>query len=124
MDEMDKRKKVWERVLGRRAVSEIYSDYFSFEEEKLFSCADTYANCKPDSSWEQLIQELYECSELAAAKEAKAFLQQKGGWYMHAVSLLILIIVCVLLSTCHSDILSYLSITTLTLRGWTKGGAS
>ena len=112
VDIVDKRKKVWERVLGRRAVSEIYSDYFSLEEEKLYSCADTYANCKADSSWEQLVQELYECSELVAAKEAKAFLQQKGGWYMDAVSPLILITACVLLSMCHySDIVSYPSIT-------------
>ena len=76
---VDKRRSTWERVLGRRAVSGIYGDYFSLEEEKLYLCADTYANCKDDSSWEQLVQELYECSELLAAKEAKAFLQQKGG---------------------------------------------
>jgi hypothetical protein len=77
---VDKRRRVWEEVLGRRAVEEIYSSYHSSEEEKLHSCADTYANCKPDSSWEELLRLLYDCGEMAAAKEAKTFLQQKGGW--------------------------------------------
>ena len=70
---------MWEEVLGVSAVKEIYSSHSS-EEKKLHSCADTYATCKPDSSWEDLAQELYHCGEMAAAKEAKAFLQQKGGW--------------------------------------------
>jgi hypothetical protein len=76
-----KRRQVWEGVLEREAVEEIYSSHFS-EEEKLHSCADTYANCKPDSSWEELVRELYNRGEMAAAKEAKAFLQQKGGWFI------------------------------------------
>ena len=76
---MDKRRGVWEEVLGGRAVEEIYSSHSS-EEKKLHSCADTYATCKPNSSWEDLVQWLYDYGEMAAAKEAKAFLQQKGGW--------------------------------------------
>ena len=76
---VDKRRQVWELVLGKGAVEKIYSNHSS-EEEKLHSCADTFATCKPDSSWEELAQELYDCGEMTAAKEAKAFLQQKGGW--------------------------------------------
>ena len=77
---VDKRRRVWEEVLGRRVIGEIYSNH-SNEEDKLHSCADTYVNCKPDSSWEELVRKLYYyCVEMAAAKEAKAFLQQKGGW--------------------------------------------
>ena len=76
---MDKRREVWEEVLGGNAVEEIYSNHSS-EEEKLHSCADTYVTCKPDSSWEGLVQRLYDYGEMAPAKEAKAFLQQKGGW--------------------------------------------
>ena len=76
---MDKRREVWEEVLGGNAVEVIYSNHSS-EEEKLHSCVDTYVTCKPDSSWEDLAQELYDRGEMAAAKEAKAFLQQKGRW--------------------------------------------
>ena len=75
---------MWENVLGGRAVVEIYSSHSS-EEEKLHSCADTYVTCKPDSSWEHLVQELYDYGEMAAAKEAKAFLQQEGGWLIYVV---------------------------------------
>ena len=77
---MDERREVWEEVLDEDAVKEIYSSHYSSKEEKLHSCADTYVACKPDSSWEDLAQELYDRGEMAAAKEAKAFLQQKGGW--------------------------------------------
>ena len=76
---LKKRRRVWERVLGEGAVEEIYSSHSS-EEEKLRSCADIYVTCKPDSSWEGFFRRLYDCDEMAAAKEAKAFLQQKGGW--------------------------------------------
>ena len=76
---MDKRRGVWEEVLKRSVVEEIYSSHSS-EEEKLHSCADIYVTCKPDSSWKDLVQTLYYYGEIAAAKEAKAFLQQKGGW--------------------------------------------
>ena len=88
---VDKRRRVWERVLVEGAVEEIYSSHFS-EEEKLHSCADIYVTCKPHSSWKELFQNLYNYGETAAAKEAKTFLpwkgQQKGGWLM-------LYIVCV-----------------------------
>ena len=82
---VDKRRGVWAEVLGSEVVEEIYCSHSS-EEDKLHSCADTYVNCKPDSSWEELVQKLYyDCGEMAAAKEAKAFLQQKGGWYVYVV---------------------------------------
>ena len=81
---VERRRRVWEEVLRKRAVEEIYSSHFS-EEDKLHSCADTYVTCKPDSSWEDLVRVLYYCGEMAAAKEAKAFLQHKGGWYMYVV---------------------------------------
>ena len=77
---VDKRRQVWESVLGEGAVEEIYSCHSS-EEEKLHSCADIYVTCKPDSSWEELVMRLYYgYGEMAAAKEAKTFLQQRGGW--------------------------------------------
>ena len=68
---------MWRKVLGERATEKIYSSHSS-EEEKLHSCADIYVTYKPGSSWGQLVQELYLYGEMAAAKEAKAFLQQNG----------------------------------------------
>ena len=75
---VDKRRQVWETVLGWEAVEEIYNSHSS-EEEKLHSCADSYTS-KPDSSWEDLVRWSYRYGEMAAAKKAKSFLQQKGEW--------------------------------------------
>ena len=78
---MDKRKPVWEEVLGEEAVYGIYSGNSS-EEENLHSCA-IHFTCKPNASWEELVKVLYyDHGEIAAAREAKAFLQQKGGWLL------------------------------------------
>ena len=73
---MDKRRSLWEGVLEELAVEKIYSSHSS-EEERLHYCAETYS-AKPDSSWEELVKFLYYKDEMAAAKKAKAFLQQKG----------------------------------------------
>ena len=74
-----KRRELWQKVLSWEAVREIYSSHSS-EEEKLRSCGDIYVTCAPDSSWEKLVRRLYDYDEMAAAKEAKAFLVQvKGG---------------------------------------------
>ena len=74
---MDKRRQLWEKVLGERAVEEIYSSHSS-EEERLQYCSETYLTAKGNSSWEDLVQNLYYSGELPAAKKAKTFLQQKG----------------------------------------------
>ena len=76
---VDKRELVWKGMLQTKAVEEIYSDHSS-EEEKLHSCADAYVNSKPVSFWETLVEVLYWYGEMAAAKKAKSFLQQKGEW--------------------------------------------
>ena len=75
---MDKRRQLWEEVLRESAVvEEIYSSHSS-EEERLQYCSETYATAKLNSSWEELVQWLYYNDELAAAKKAKTFQQQKG----------------------------------------------
>ena len=75
---MDKRRQAWERVLEEEAVvEEIYSSHSS-EEERLQYCSETYVTAKVNSSWEDLVQNLYYSGELPAAKKAKTFLQQKG----------------------------------------------
>ena len=75
---MDKRRRVWERIFNHpQVVEEIYSSHSS-EEERLHSCAATYVTCAPSICWEEFVQELYVSIEMAAAKEAKAFLQHRG----------------------------------------------
>ena len=71
---------VWWTVLGQKAVEEIYTNHSS-EKERLYSCAG-HLVCKHDTSWKDghLVQQLYYCNEMAAAKEAKVFLQRKGRW--------------------------------------------
>ena len=64
-------------VLRERAVEEIYSSHSS-EEERLQYCSETYVTAKVNSSWEDLVKKLYLHGELAAAKKAKTFQQQKG----------------------------------------------
>ena len=71
--------------MGKHATNKIYRDYpFSSQEEQiLYACAETYVTCKLDSCWEQLNQESYDLSEMAAAKEAKCFMKQKGElWFI------------------------------------------
>ena len=75
---VDNRREVWKGIFNHdQVIEEIYNSH-SREEEKLHSCADIYVNCAPSMCWEELVEELYDCDEMAAAKEAKAFLQHKG----------------------------------------------
>ena len=79
----ERRRKVWGKVLEWNDVSpdsyldEVDTNY-STEKEKTNVLADVYINSRPDSSWEHLVETLYYAGELAAAKEAKSFLQQNG----------------------------------------------
>ena len=79
----DKRRKVWEEVLKwdhtpYSYLDEVYTKYTT-DKEKTHALADAYINIRPESSWQYLVKTLYDESELAAAKEAKPFLQQNGG---------------------------------------------
>ena len=77
-----RRREVWEEVL--RWESHIPLFYFNevtkytTDKEKTHALADVYVNSRPESSWQHLVQTLYAEGELAAAKEAKSFLQQNG----------------------------------------------
>ena len=79
----ERRKKVWGKVLDLDGATpssyldEVYSKYTTAE-EKTHALADVYVNSRPGSSWQILFQTLYDESELAAAVEAKSFLQQNG----------------------------------------------
>ena len=80
-----KRREVWECVLyycGSTPsfyLDEIYTKN-TIDEEKTHALAYVYVNSRPESSWQHLVRILYGDSELAAAKEAKPFLQQNGRW--------------------------------------------
>ena len=79
---MDKRRRVWERVLGdgeESHVEEIYSSHSS-EKDKTHACSDIYANCRPESSWEHLTSLLYEEDEMTAVDQARPFLPPTGKW--------------------------------------------
>ena len=81
-----RRRKVWKSVLKSDYMYDNPSSYldkvylkYSMAEGKTHALADVYVNSRPDSSWQHLVQTLYAESEMAAAKEAKPFLQQNGG---------------------------------------------
>ena len=82
-----RRRKVWEMVLRlsywlvtpSSYLDEVYLKY-STAKEKTHALADIYVNSRPDSSWQHLVQTLYDEGEMAAAKEAKPFLPQPIGW--------------------------------------------
>ena len=74
---------MWRKVLKwLHRIPDSYLDEvdtnYSTEKEKTNVLADAYINSKPHSSWGHLIEVLYDAGELAAAKEAKSFLQQNG----------------------------------------------
>ena len=79
----EKRREVWEEVLRWEYhtpgsyLDEVDTKYIT-EKEKTDVLADVYINSRPDSSWEHLVESLYGNNEVAAAKEAKSFLQQNG----------------------------------------------
>ena len=95
-----RRRKVWERMLKcdygtpSSYLDEVYLKY-STAEEKTHALADVYVNIRPHSSWQDLIQILYDESELAAAKEAMPFLQRPiiiGGLRVNCVHIYVSIL--------------------------------
>ena len=74
---------MWRKVLRWRGhtpdsyLDEVDTKYTT-EKEKTNVLADVYINSRPDSSWKHIVETLYKKNEVAAAKEAKSFLQQNG----------------------------------------------
>ena len=51
----------------------------STTKEEIRECVDLYLNCSPyEPSWKDIASALYDRGEMAAAREAKTFLQQNG----------------------------------------------
>ena len=82
---VDNRRQLWGKVFryDEDVVAQI-SDSHSSDEENLCSLSDIYVNCRPDSSWEELVCCLHENGEMAATEIAKAFLPPKGKQSMHS----------------------------------------
>ena len=82
-EDEEKIREVWEEVLvwnccvPESYLNEVESKY-STTREKTSDIADVYVNSYPEPSWERLVNGLYCCGEMAAAKEAKSFLQKNG----------------------------------------------
>ena len=76
-----RRREVWEKVLmwDSRTPSSYLDEVYSSDKEKTPVLADVYVNIRPESSWQHLVETLYHHGEVAAAKEAKSFLQHNGG---------------------------------------------
>ena len=77
-------REVWKKILewkyhnpGSYLDDICNAKYTSDEETRIL--ADVYVNSRPKSSWEHIVQILYYEGELAAAKQAKSFLQLNGG---------------------------------------------
>ena len=68
----------WDFTTPFSYLDEVYTKYTT-DKEKTHALADVYVNSRPESSWQHLVQALYAKGELAAAKEAKSFLQHNGG---------------------------------------------
>ena len=87
-----RRREVWKSVLTwldmdffplvpYSYLDEVYTKCTT-DEEKTHALADVYINSRPESSWQHLVQTLYDEGELASAKEAKSFVQQNGGRFI------------------------------------------
>ena len=77
------RRKVWTEVLmfnlviPKSYLDEVYTKYTG--DGVTHTLADVYIYSGPESSWQHLLSTLYRNCEMAAAKEAKTFLQQQNG---------------------------------------------
>ena len=74
---------MWEKVLKldyftpMSYLDEVYTKYT--DDGVTHVLANVYVNSRPDSSWQDLHGGLYRHGEMAAAKDAKTFLQQQNG---------------------------------------------
>ena len=77
---IDKRKQVWNGLLGWGEISHVEKVYYSHftQKEKTHACSDMYVNCCPKSSWEHLTSLLYEEDEMTAVDQARPFLPPRG----------------------------------------------
>ena len=85
MSNEHRRREVWQEVLRweyaapSSYIDEVYTQLNTSAREKTQALSDVYVNIRPESSWQHLVGILYRRCELAAAKQAKSFLQHVIG---------------------------------------------
>ena len=74
----DRIMEVWNWLWVPESLVKMITGNLSTTKEKTRACVDLYLNCHPESAWETITSALYECGEIAAAREAKTFHHQNG----------------------------------------------
>ena len=69
----------WGGATPSSYIDEVYTQLNTSAREKTQALSDVYVKIRPESSWQHLVVILYRQSELAAAKQAKSFLQHAIG---------------------------------------------
>ena len=71
---------VWGWLIVPESLVEKINRKFSTTKEKTRECVDLYLNCYPKDrlSWRVITEVLYNCEEMAAAREAKSLYHQYG----------------------------------------------
>ena len=70
--------RVWERLGVPESVVVMLCSHLLATKEKTRAYVDLYLCCPREPSWEDIIRVLYDCDEMAAAREAKPFHHQNG----------------------------------------------
>ena len=75
----DRIMEVWGWLDVPESLVKMITRNLSTTKEKIRACVDLYLNCSPNEpSWRDIVITLYECDEVAAAREAKTFHHQNG----------------------------------------------
>ena len=75
----DRMMKVWGGLGVPESLVEMISGNLSTTKEKTRACVDLYLNCCPrEPSWICITNALYDCGEMAVAREVKPFYHQTG----------------------------------------------
>ena len=75
----DRMMKVWEKLGISGALVELI--FISTPSKKTQACVDLFLNCRPEiPSWKEIVRVVYNCEEMAAAREAKQFCHRNGKY--------------------------------------------
>ena len=82
----DKTMKVLETCGISKSIMEAKGKCFLEDKKKIEVCVDLYLSCYQDEpTWESVTFALYECDEMAAAKEARNFQNNIGEYRVYCV---------------------------------------
>ena len=88
---MEGRRKVWKQLLDKDV--EDHFNNLPSDDEILQAGSDIYINCKPDSSWEELVAVLYEQDKKSALDQARPFIPPRGEVLVHVICFSLIIII-------------------------------